>query len=583
LATRSTLWSAAVITCLAVLILAALILPQSFRLTALSDVIQCLLLLSGTLVFIPRALRSSGRIRLFWALIALGMAFWFFYQLLWTCFEVWLRRDVPDLFTADIVLFLHIVPLMAALALRPHIPRDEYAARPAQLDFALLLVWWIYVYVLLVMSWQYAVPNEDAYSRNLNAVYLVEKIAFLGAIASCWLHSKRPWKTFYANLFGASLIYATSSYIANWALARDVYYSGSPYDIPLAASMTWITLLGLWARAEEPQAKTTKASTAYGVWVARFGMIAVFSLPAFAGWALLDTSVPAPIRSFRLVLTFVAALGMGFMVFVRQRLLDLELVRLLEHSRESFENLTRLQAQVLHSEKLASIGQLVGGAAHELNNPITAMLGYSDLLLSTTLSPGQHTLGVKIGQHVRRTKSLVAGLLSIAKKGPSTKSLVDLNTLVRTSIKVTQPLCEALKIEVHSELDPQLPKISGDSNQLMQVCLQVVDNALHALEERGGHTLDLTTSHGSGVAVLEVSEGTANPESGKSIGAGEPADQLGMSACESIIHDHQGRISREVSTQGGLTVRIELPISSSSSGKVSGSAVPALWQSRPFA
>ena len=72
---------------------------------------------------------------------------------------------------------------------------------------------------------------------------------------------------------------------------------------------------------------------------------------------------------------------MGIKVFVRQRVLDLELLRLLTQSQDSLANLKRLQVQITESEKLASIGQLVGGAAHELNNPITAMLGYSDLLL----------------------------------------------------------------------------------------------------------------------------------------------------------------------------------------------------------
>ena len=99
--------------------------------------------------------------------------------------------------------------------------------------------------------------------------------------------------------------------------------------------------------------------------------------------------------SFRLALTLIAAFLMGLMVFVRQHLLDRELIHLLDHSRESFDNLKRLQAQILQSEKLASIGQLVGGAAHELNNPITAMLGYSDLLLSTPLTPGAATPGGK--------------------------------------------------------------------------------------------------------------------------------------------------------------------------------------------
>jgi hypothetical protein len=127
----SKLWTAAVAACLVTLVLAALVLHQSFRLTALSDVIQCLLLLSGTISLIPQAVRSRGRLRLFWMLITTGIAFWFCYQLFWTYYEVWLRTDVPDLCAADMVLFLHIVPLMAALALRPHAPQDEYSPTAA--------------------------------------------------------------------------------------------------------------------------------------------------------------------------------------------------------------------------------------------------------------------------------------------------------------------------------------------------------------------------------------------------------------------------------------------------------------------
>src|SRR4051812_21243127 len=102
------------------LIVGALVMPRSFGLIALSDIIQSLLLISGTAAFIPLALRSQGRLRLFWSLIAAGIAFWLCYQLFWTYYEVVLQRDVPDLCAWDIVLFLHFVPLMAAIALRPH-------------------------------------------------------------------------------------------------------------------------------------------------------------------------------------------------------------------------------------------------------------------------------------------------------------------------------------------------------------------------------------------------------------------------------------------------------------------------------
>ena len=126
-------------------------LPRSFGLTAASDIIQCLLLLSGALAFVPLAMRARGRLRLFWFLIVSGFTFWLAYQLFWTYNEVALRRDVPDLCGWDVVLFLHMVPLMAALGIRPQFSRDEYSARVGRLDFALLLAWWFYLYVLLVM------------------------------------------------------------------------------------------------------------------------------------------------------------------------------------------------------------------------------------------------------------------------------------------------------------------------------------------------------------------------------------------------------------------------------------------------
>lgn len=542
------------IACLGALVLAAFILPHSFQLTAFSDVIQCLLLLSGTAVFVPHALRTEGRMRLFWGMMTLGMCFWLVYQLLWTYFEIVLRKDVPDPFGGDIIIFLHIVPLIAAIAMRPHVPRDEYAARVGRLDFLLLIVWWVYLYVLMVIPWQYAFTDALTYSHNLNAVYLVEKIVFLLALAACWSGSKGEWKTFYANFFGASLMYSASSYLANWAIARNVYYSGSLYDIPLAASMVWVTLIGLWTKARKPQWEAESSSTVYGVWIARGSMIAAFSLPLFAVWTLSDSAVPARIRSVRLLVTLVAALVLGSMVFLRQRLLDAELVRLLRHSRESVENLKVLQAQIIHSEKLASIGQLVGGAAHELNNPITAMLGYSDLLLSTQLTPAQNALATRIGQHVRRTKSLVASLLSFAKQAPPSKTPIDLNTLVRTAVKLTQPQCESLKIDVHFELDSQLPKVFGDSNQLLQVCSQMLGNSLHLLSERGGRTLTILTQQQAGVVQLQIAEDSLAP-SGP---AAAPMDTLGLSACQGIVQEHRGRLSWEEHAEG-TTILVELP------------------------
>ena len=582
---RNKVWLGAVAAILATLIVGALILPKSFALAALCDITDTLLLASAAIAFIPLTLRSRGRMRMFWSLIALGLTFWLSYQLFWTYYEVVLRREVPDLCVFDVVLFLHVVPLMAALALRPHAPRDEYAARLGRLDFALLLVWWFYLYVLIVMPWQYVVADVAAYDRNLNSVYIAENIALLAGLFACWAGTKGHWRSLYAGLFGMSLCYTLGSALANWAITRNVYYTGGFYDIPIAASMAWLTWIGLSTKAAEPQADTRETSTVYGVWIARCSMIAVFSLPLFAAWAMSDNAVSPHIRVFRLALTLAAAFLMGLLVFARQHLLDRELIHLLDQSQDSFDNLQRLQAQILQSEKLASIGQLVGGAAHELNNPITAMLGYSEMLLSTHLTAEQQPLAAKIAQYVRRTKSLVASLISFARQAPAPKSPVDLNTLARTAVKLTQPQWKALSIEVRTKFDPALPKVLGDSNQLLQVCLQLVANCLHVLNERGGRVMTVSTESLAGISIVQIAT-EAVPVTPSSDGAATPLDLedgLGLSACQGILQEHHGQISQERRDDGTVLLRVELPVTESAPVKPKDSTVPVMWQSQPYA
>jgi signal transduction histidine kinase len=583
--TRSKVWLATVLAVLCVFVVAALVLSQSFLLSALTDVVEALFLASGVAAFARLAMRSHGRMRLFWSLMVCGLSFWFIYQLLWSYYEVVLRRDVPDLFAGDVILFLNLVPMMAAIALRPHVSRNDYAARLGRLDFALLLVWWLYLYVLVVIPWQYVVPDVTAYNRNLNNAYTVEKFAFLLGLAACWIGTKGYWRRLYLSLFAMSLTYSASSLLANWAIARRAYYSGSFYDIPLASAMAWLTWIGLRTEAEQPELSSREVSTGYGVWIARCGMIAVFSLPLFAVWTTTDSIVPARIRVFRLLATFLAAFIMGVMVFLRQYRLDYELVRMLNYAQESFENLKRLQEQILQSEKLTSIGQLVGGAAHELNNPITAMLGYSDLLMNTRLSPEQQSLAARIGQDVRRTKSLVASLVSFAREGPAAKTPLDLNTLVRTAVKLTQPQWEPLNLTIQSQLAPDLPKILGNANQLLQVCLQLIANDIQAMGEEKkflqlctavqGETCSLLIASSHSPLSLALNDVPGNEEN--------PADAQGLSACQGILQEHGGQVSRVKLQDSTVMVRVELPAMPSALASTGSTKAGVRREARPFA
>ncbi len=562
----SKLWISAAAFLVCAQAVASLFLHPSFTLIALSDIVQLVLLFSGAISLLPTVLATRGRIRAFWALMMLGMAFWFSYQALWTYFEVALRTDVPNPFSGDVVVFLHLVPMTAALALQPHVQQDDRTTRLGTLDFALLLIWWLYLYLFAVIPWQYVQAFEPSYDHNLNILYLTEKMVFLAGVGVLWYRSQGSWRFIYANWFGAGLTYSLSSYIANWAIERKMYYSGSLYDVPLAASMAWVTVIGILALHSSPAQQPARASRGHGVWVARLGMVAIFSLPLFAGWCLFDPGISQPVRTFRLVLTLTGMLVMGILVFCKQHLLDRELLRLLNASQESFDNLRRVQAQLVQSEKLASLGQLVGGAAHELNNPLTAMMGYTDILSATELSGEQRVLMQKVEQQVRRTRTLVSSLLSFAKQVPAEKTLIDINALVQTAVKLCLPQSRGPHVQVHTDFPSELPRVLGDSNQLLQVCLHITNNALHALTDTGGE-LNVTARQENDFVVLEFADNGPGMEDADRVfdpfyttrpvgqGAG-----LGLSVCYGIIQEHNGKISCQNRPEGGAIFRIELPV-----------------------
>ena len=559
-------------------VVASLFLREGFPLTALSDITQLVLLLAGTVALLLNALATRGRVRLFWALMTLGVAFWMSYQCLWMYFEVLLRKEFPNPFGGDVILFLHIVPMTAALAVQPHVQTNQRTTRLGTLDFAFLLVWWLYLYLFTVIPWQYVRPYEPSYDHNLNILYLTEKIVFLAGLGILWFRSQGSWKIIYANWFGAGLTYSLSSYLINWVIAQGKYHTGSLYDVPLVISMAWITVIGMLALRSPGKQQPAPASGSYGVWVMRLGMVAIFSLPLFALWSLFDAGIPQRVRTFRLVLTLSSMLVMGALVFFKQHLLDRELLQLLIASQESFDNLKRVQAQLVQSEKLASLGQLVGGAAHELNNPLAAMMGYAELLGSTELSSEQRSLMQKFEQQVRRTRTLVSSLLSFAKQVPAEKTLVDISALLQTAVKLCLPQSRGPNVQVHTDIASELPRVLGDSNQLLQVCLHITNNALHALTETGG-TLTVTAGVQDTKVVLEFSDngpGMEEPDrvfdpfyTTRPVGQGPG---LGLSVCYGIIQEHNGKITCGNRPEGGATFRIELP-AAADSAQISGSVL----------
>ncbi|HMK20692.1 MAG TPA: HAMP domain-containing sensor histidine kinase, partial [Terriglobales bacterium] len=171
---------------------------------------------------------------------------------------------------------------------------------------------------------------------------------------------------------------------------------------------------------------------------------------------------------------------------------------------------------------------------------------------------------------VRRTRVLISSLLNFARQVPGEKVNVDLNSVLQTAAKLYQPQFNVHSVHVQWDLAAELPVISGDPNQLLQVFLHIASNALQALEEVGGGTFLVKSRGRAHAVVLEFSDngpGAREPErvfdpfyTTRSVGKGAG---LGLSACYGIIQDHGGRILCTNRVEGGTTIRIELPTAGS--------------------
>jgi signal transduction histidine kinase len=546
----------------------SLAVRHSRSLTAFGDVGMCIVALFATVALLLNVASPGSRSRAFWILLAAGCASWLVSQVIWTYFEVILGHEVPNPFVGDVIVFLHPVPMIAALALKPHDCRDDLNVHVSYIDFSLLLVWWVYLYTFVVIPWQYITPNVMGYGQSYDYLAAAENMLLVVGFASLLMKAQGKWREIYAHLFSASLLYAAGSYITNRAIDLQSYYTGSPADLPLVAAFVWFGTAGIMARRLKPQRQEFPAQRGdESRWPARFAMISVFSVPLMSIWSLWFSKNPPDVRAFRIGVSQIMLIIAALVIFVRQRLLDHDRLRLLAASQEAFDDLQRFQAQMIQNEKLVSIGELAAGAAHEINNPLTGILGYSDLLVDDPLlAERQRAIADKIRALARRIKTLVTSLLSFARRVPSEKGYLDLNQVIETALSLSHLDLHDKRVEIETLPDPDLPSVRGDPNQLLQVCFNLMSNAVDALEEVGGGKLTIRTDHDPQKVIIEFSDtgpGIKSPQqvfdpffTTKPVGKGTG---LGLSICYGIVQEHGGRISCWNRPEGGATFVVELP------------------------
>jgi len=236
----------------------------------------------------------------------------------------------------------------------------------------------------------------------------------------------------------------------------------------------------------------------------------------------------------------------------------------------------RLQEQLLQSEKMSAIGQLIAGVAHDLNNPLASVVGFSDLLGEAPDVPPRlaEPLAV-IRQEAERASSIVRNLLSFARRQEGERQLQSIRPILESTHQLLKNQLLAARIELTLTFEPGLPEVEVHANQIKQVFINIINNAAQAIAstraKQGGGRIDIVTRcEPDGLSVNISDNGPGIPEalvqrifepffSTKSEGEGTG---LGLSICHGIVKEHGGDITVEPGGAGsgsGATFTVQLP------------------------
>jgi PAS domain S-box-containing protein len=253
----------------------------------------------------------------------------------------------------------------------------------------------------------------------------------------------------------------------------------------------------------------------------------------------------------------------------RQLATTIEKVRLYEESCRAYEDLRHTQEQLLQSEKMSAVGQLISGVAHELNNPLTAILGYAQLLESEGLSEKAADFAAKLFKQAQRTHRVVQNLLSFARQRKPHKQDVDVCKVLEETLALRDYDLKVNNIKLEREIEESIPSVKGDPHQLEQVFLNIINNSVDAMLEAGhGGKLRVKINVKDGrvnISFHDSGPGFAEPSrifdpfyTTKSVGKGTG---LGLSICYGIVKEHEGDIRAHNLPEGGANIEISLPTS----------------------
>lgn len=565
------------------------------RVVALGDLAQLIPPLAFAAFTFQLARRCRGQVRIFWNLNAIHGVAWAIGQTVWTYYDL-VHGGVPVISPTDPLFFVSSIPLAAALYGRPERDRPRWLFDIVLLDLVLIALFSAFVYLYFVVSIAITDGNEALYHTNLTQLLNARNLAL--AIWGIWLWRTAPTPA-WRRMFGVYAIGLTLSFAGGIVYdvvdQAGVYVPGALWDLSWILPFVFMGLAAAVAYDEklfEPQEEAPPLARLPVV--SLIAITLLVAIPAIDEIArrLLDVSPATGTLRTRLALSMM--IPFGLVVVVREFLSRRALLR-------AGQELVSTREQLVQKEKLAAVGQLVSGVAHELNNPLQGVLGYAELMLAARPSSRDTEELTAIRDNANRAAGIVRNLMTFAGRTSSARGWQQINRVVRDAVAVREPHLQTSGIELRLEVADRLPLVYVDHARLEDVLVNLIQNAEAAIASRRDGTVPASgvprqtpgeiviqtrwqgepdrilvdvADNGSGLREEDLPRVFDPFFTTREVGQGTG---LGLSVCYGIVREHGGQITVRNAEAGGAVFTIELPVMAESlASATAAAAVPAM-------
>jgi PAS domain S-box-containing protein len=244
---------------------------------------------------------------------------------------------------------------------------------------------------------------------------------------------------------------------------------------------------------------------------------------------------------------------------------------------KDIEQQRQIREQMVQADKLASIGELSAGIAHEINNPLGIILGYTQLMLRQEKEDGQRREDLRtVEKHVRHCKSIVEDLLSFARTSQPKKELIDVRTVIDDVLHLIRQHAKPERIQLHSDYDRRIGPLLLDEKKIKQVLINLIMNAVHAIVGDGRITVRTGSDSGKGMATISIADTGCGIDPHNLARIFDPffttkptgqGTGLGLSVSYGIVKNHGGDITVQSLPGRGSTFTVHLPIPAPAEGR----------------